>query len=194
MKRTKRRGWGGGVDAENGSPSQPGKHAIALPSPHQRLPLSLLSQQRNLSSERVAGYKGRVQNVCTSQSLQFCLNKHIDWVWPCYIFSLLFEKVHLSVVNWTSGTELSMKTSQGISSVQSFWILKGIFNMSLLSILCQSPTRDVKCRWGWSKGAHGGGLAHPVEGAGHGWRVWTSPGRTELWGERPSLWSSTHRP
>ena len=65
---------------ENGSPSRPGKHAIALPSLLQRLPLSLLSEQRNLSSERVAGYKGRVQNVHTSQSPQFCLNKHIDWV------------------------------------------------------------------------------------------------------------------
>ena len=71
---------GVGVDAKNRSPSRPGKHAIALPSPLQRLSRSLLSQQRNLSSERVAGYKGRVQNVCTSQSLQFCLNKHIDWV------------------------------------------------------------------------------------------------------------------
>lgn len=56
-----------------------GTHAIAVPPPLQRRPLSLLSEQSNLSSERVAGYKGRVQNVCTSQSLQFCLNKHIDW-------------------------------------------------------------------------------------------------------------------
>lgn len=105
--------------------------------------------KRNLSSERVAVYKGRAQNVRTSESPQFCLNKHIDWAWPCYIFSLLFEKVHLSVVNWINGTELSTRTSQGISLVQSFWILKGIFNMNLLSILCHSPTRHVKCRWGW---------------------------------------------
>lgn len=76
----------------------PGPVNTPLP-PLQRLSLSLLSEQRNLSSERVAGYKGRVQNVCTSQSLQFCLNKHIDWARPCYIFSLLFEKVHLSEVN-----------------------------------------------------------------------------------------------
>lgn len=48
-------------DVKNGSPSQPHKHAVALLPPLQRRPLSLLSEQRNLSSERVAGYKGRVQ-------------------------------------------------------------------------------------------------------------------------------------
>lgn len=65
---------------EKWQPLPSGKHAIALLPPLQRRPLSLLSKQRNLSSERVAGYKGRVQNVCTSQSPQFCLNKRIDWV------------------------------------------------------------------------------------------------------------------
>lgn len=49
------------------SPHSKGDHFLCSPS------------RRNLSSERVAGYKGRAQNVRTSESPQFCLNKHIDW-------------------------------------------------------------------------------------------------------------------
>lgn len=54
---------GGGVDAKNGSPSWPGKHAIALPSPLQRLPL-FIARRAKKPFFRASGRVQRQSTKC----------------------------------------------------------------------------------------------------------------------------------
>lgn len=70
MKRTKRQGWGWGWVLKMAAPPGPAKHAVALPSPPKATTFIALPSKAFFRGS--GGVQGRVQNVCTSQSLQFC--------------------------------------------------------------------------------------------------------------------------
>lgn len=77
LKRTKGLGWGRHekMAAPPSTVNMPSLCSLHSKGDH----FHCSPSKRNLSSERVARYKGRAQNVRTSESPQFCLNKHIDW-------------------------------------------------------------------------------------------------------------------
>lgn len=75
-------------------------------------------------------YKGRAQNVDTSQWLEFCLNKFIDWAWPLfYTFSPPIIWKGASKTGWIEPTAMNFlwKLLEIFLLVQSFGIFKGHF-------------------------------------------------------------------